>query len=78
MVDESFAKAAFALDTNTISDVVTTDLGYHLILVTDKRPGTPSFFEDPRIKEAARECYMEEMRQKLIADLRAKAKIEIK
>jgi peptidyl-prolyl cis-trans isomerase C len=78
MVDESFAKAAFALDTNTVSDVVTTDLGYHLILVTDKRPGTPSFFEDPRIKEAARECYMEEMRQKLIADLRAKAKIEIK
>jgi peptidyl-prolyl cis-trans isomerase C len=77
MVDESFAKAAFALETNSVSDVVTTDLGCHLILVTDKRPGTTSFFEDQRIKEAARECYMEEMRQKLIADLRAKAKIEV-
>ena len=78
MVDEAFAKAAFALDKNALSDVVNTDMGCHLILVTDKRSGDPALYEDPRIKQAVRECMMEEMRQKLIAELRAQAKVELR
>lgn len=78
MVDEAFASAAFKLDKGVVSGVVNSDIGCHLILVTDKRPGAGSVYEDPRIKTAVRECVMEEMRQRLVADLRAKAKIEVK
>jgi peptidyl-prolyl cis-trans isomerase C len=78
MVDEPLAKAAFTLDVGTLSDVVTTEMGCHLIQVTEKRPGEPSNFADPRVQEEVRECLLEEMRQKLIEDLRASAKVEIK
>jgi peptidyl-prolyl cis-trans isomerase C len=78
MVEEPFAKAAFALDAGAISDVVTTEIGCHLLQVTEKRPGEPSNFADPRVQEEVRECLLEEMRQKLIGDLRASAKVEIK
>lgn len=41
---EPFSKVAFALAPNTISDVVKTDYGYHIIMVTDrKEAGTLSF-----------------------------------
>ena len=41
---EPFANKAFSLAPNTISDVVTTDYGYHIIMVTDrKEAGTLSF-----------------------------------
>jgi peptidyl-prolyl cis-trans isomerase C len=76
MVEEPFAKAAFALKVNEISDVVTTDFGLHLIQVTDRKPGEGSQFE--RVQEEVRDCFLDEMRQTLIADLRAKAKIEIR
>src|SRR5262249_55443351 len=35
---EPFAKAAFALKPYEMSDVVTTQFGHHLILLTDRRP----------------------------------------
>lgn len=78
MVDEAFAKAAFSLEVGVLSDVVDSEIGCHLIQVTERRAGTPSIFNDPRIQDAARECLLEEMRQKLLADLRAQAKIEIR
>jgi parvulin-like peptidyl-prolyl isomerase len=37
--DEPYAKAAFALPVGGVSDVVETDQGYHLIWVTDRKPG---------------------------------------
>lgn len=41
---EQFSKAAFSLAPNTISDIVKTDYGYHIIMVTDrKEAGTLSF-----------------------------------
>jgi parvulin-like peptidyl-prolyl isomerase len=78
MMEETFAKAAFALDVGALSEVVTTEFGCHLIQVTEKRPGEPSNFADPRVQEETRECLLEEMRQKLLAELRAKGKVEVK
>ncbi|MFL5331017.1 MAG: peptidylprolyl isomerase [Gemmataceae bacterium] len=75
MVEEPFAKAAFALKVNEISDVVTTDFGVHLILCTDRKPPEPS--EYAKVKDDVRECCGEEMRLKLLSDLRKSAKIEI-
>lgn len=72
-VEEPFAKAAYGMEVNQISDVVPTDFGLHLILVTEKKPGQPSDYE--KIKDAVREFYIEEMIQSLLAEQRKKSKI---
>jgi peptidyl-prolyl cis-trans isomerase C len=74
-VEEPFAKAAYSLEPNQISDVVTTDFGKHLIMVTEKKPGQHSDYE--KLKDAVRECYVEEMIQNLLADQRKLSKIVI-
>src|SRR5262249_52909758 len=76
MVEEPFAKAAFALKVGEVSDVVTTDYGYHLILVTDRKPGVAADFE--QAKEDVRDCLLEEIRQGVLLDLRRTAKVEVK
>jgi parvulin-like peptidyl-prolyl isomerase len=73
--DESFAKAAFALKVGEISDVVETDFGLHLILVTDRKPGKATRYDE--VQPDVRECFEAEVRQNLLATLRKKAKIEI-
>ena len=40
-VDDEFARVAFSMKPNQLSGIVKTDFGYHLILVTDRKPGTP-------------------------------------
>jgi parvulin-like peptidyl-prolyl isomerase len=75
MVEEPFAKAAFALPVNQVSDIVTTDFGVHLIFVTDRKAGTPTEYE--KIKDEVRDSCSEELRQKLIMDLRKAAKVEV-
>jgi peptidyl-prolyl cis-trans isomerase C len=76
MVEEPFAKAAFALKVGDLSDVVATDYGFHLILVTDRKPGVSSDFE--QVKEDVRDCLLEEMRQDVLANLRRTAKVEVR
>ncbi len=76
MVEESFARAAFALKVGEISDIVETDYGIHLIKAIERKPGQPSTFE--AVKEAVREIYTEEMRLELLAKERKSARIEIK
>jgi peptidyl-prolyl cis-trans isomerase C len=75
VVDEAFARAAFALKVGDVSDVVQSDYGLHLIKVTDRKAGQPSDFA--KIKEDVREFCTEEARQSLLVRMRKEAKIEV-
>jgi peptidyl-prolyl cis-trans isomerase C len=72
---EPFAKTAFALKPYQMSDVVKTQFGYHLILVTDRKAGRDVKFED--VKDDVKEIYCERLRENLAAQVRAKSKIVI-
>jgi parvulin-like peptidyl-prolyl isomerase len=75
VVEESFARAAFALNVGEISDIVRTDFGLHLIKVTDRKPPTPSDFN--KIKEDVKVICVEEFRQNLLSRLRQSANINV-
>ena len=72
---EPFAKAAFALKPYEMTDVVATEFGYHLILVTARRAGTPKKFE--QVKEDVRMLYAMRLREAVIAQMKPKAQIVI-
>jgi peptidyl-prolyl cis-trans isomerase C len=76
MVDESFARTAFALPNGQISDVVRTNLGLHLIKVTERQPGKPSDFN--AIKEDVRILYGVEMHEGILMQLRQAANIDVR
>jgi peptidyl-prolyl cis-trans isomerase C len=72
---EPFAKAAFDLKVGDMSDVVATEFGYHLILVTAKNPGKQPTFE--QAKEAVRAVYAMRLRDAVIGQMKPAAKIEM-
>jgi parvulin-like peptidyl-prolyl isomerase len=72
---EPFAKTAFALKPYQISDPVKTQFGYHLILTTEKKTGTEPKFD--MMEDVVKEVWAMRLRENLIAELRAKAKIAI-
>jgi peptidyl-prolyl cis-trans isomerase C len=74
-VDEPIARAAFSLQTGGLSGIVESEVGLHLLKVTDRRPGPGSTFE--KSAEEVRACYAEELRLSLAARLRAQAKIDV-
>jgi len=70
---EPFAKAAFALRTYQMSDVIKTQFGYHLILVTDRKAGTAVKFDT--VAEEVKEVYGMRLRVDIVGQLRSQSKI---
>jgi parvulin-like peptidyl-prolyl isomerase len=70
---EPFAKAAFAMKPFEMSDVVATEFGYHLILVTARKQGTQKKFED--VREDVRTLYAMRLREAVIGQMKPKAQI---
>jgi parvulin-like peptidyl-prolyl isomerase len=75
-VEESFARAAFALKPNEISDVVQTASGFHLVVVTERKIGSPSTFKASTAK--IRELAGEEILCDILAQQRASAHVTVK
>jgi peptidyl-prolyl cis-trans isomerase C len=75
LVDENFARAAFALKVNEISEVVETDFGYHLLQVVDRKPGIPSTYE--KSATDVLDTYTDDFRAELLTKLRKEARIQI-
>ena len=63
MVQE-FEDAAFGLDVGEVSDIVTSDYGYHIITVTDRKTADDATFEEK--KEEAREQLLNIKRSEII------------
>jgi peptidyl-prolyl cis-trans isomerase C len=78
MVPE-FSAAAFALKPGQISDVVTTQFGYHIIKMTERKPGRVVPFEEalPQIKQFLEGQKKQEHADAFIAGLKKKSRIEV-
>ena len=63
------------MQVGAVSEVVASEIGLHIIKVTERKAGQPSDFNT--IKDEVREFCAEEMRQNLLTQERKAAKIDI-
>lgn len=71
-----FAEAAFAMKPGELSPApVKSQFGYHVIKLEDRRMAAPPTFEQAR--PVLREQVAEETAQKMVADIREKAKVKL-
>ena len=75
-----FEEAAFALQPKEISKVVKTELGYHIIKVTERRPaGVIPFAEvEDKISQFLSQRWLDQEQRRYSEDMRKNAKVEIK
>jgi peptidyl-prolyl cis-trans isomerase C len=74
--NEQFTTAAFALPKGKVSDPVESPFGFHLILVTDRKEGTPVDFKAKKL--AIRTEYGADLSERIVAAERKTAKIDVK
>jgi peptidyl-prolyl cis-trans isomerase C len=78
MVDP-FEKAAFSLNVGQVSDIVTTDFGYHIIRLEERKAATKFTFDD--VKDDLKEYLFQQRAARkfegYVKDLRGKADIKI-
>ncbi len=74
--NEQFTAAAFAMKKGVVSDPVESPFGYHLILVTDRKEGTPVDFEQNKL--LIKSDYAADIHERIIAAERKAAKVEVK
>jgi len=77
VVVEPFAKAAFTMKVGEISDIVTSDFGFHLIKVTDRTKGEATTYETTR--EGIRDIMAQEQElfTRVLAEQRKGSKIDV-
>ena len=79
MMVPEFDAVAFTLPTNKVSGVVTTKYGYHLLMVTDRKPAREVPFDEVKanIEKFLLGNKGVDIARKHVQDLRAAAKIEV-
>jgi peptidyl-prolyl cis-trans isomerase C len=78
MVPE-FDTAAFSLKTNEVSDVITTRFGYHILLVTGRKPAQTVSFDEVKeqLTQYLKQRKGSDVARTHVAELRKAAKVEI-
>jgi peptidyl-prolyl cis-trans isomerase C len=74
-----FGEVAFGLKTGEISDVVTTQFGYHIIKTTDRKPAAtlPLAEVNEQLKQGLSQQKKQQHAQGFISQLRQKSKVEV-
>jgi peptidyl-prolyl cis-trans isomerase C len=73
--DEPLARAAFALSVGAMSDVVESERGFHLLMVTDRKPGIPFVLEKSVVEVL--EAFTEDIQAELVKKLRKESSVRI-
>ena len=73
----AFDQAAFSMLPGQISEIVTTQFGYHIIKVTDRKPVGRSTRSARRSRSSSPSRRSSERAQAFIDGLKQKAKIEV-